>query len=228
MIAHHSIQQFRLAINSLWIFDLQPRSMKAAAQIVPNATLEWDGSNIAAVLDTLGGEHRKSFDALSHDLSGIIPEIANLKLKTVDGSSKFLAFNEKGVSGDVLSFQASDGVLRAVAMLAALHSPQQPNVLVFEEPENGIHPRRQDLLVDRLRQYTKAQSKPVQRQVIITTHSPYLLDSLDPNEVLIVSRNESGTRVEPIANIEHVRHSMEDSSLGEIWHRGSIGGVPNP
>jgi predicted ATPase len=228
LVAHKSVLHFRTALGSTWIFDLQPHAMKWPSQIMALPVLEPDGGNLAGVVDVMRTGYPESFEALRHDLGRVVPEIKDVLLRTVNGGRKAIVFREQGLPSEVFSFQASDGILRTLALLAALHSPEKPRVIVVEEPENGIHPRRLELLVDCLRRYAQSSPDGVQRQVIITTHSPYLVDKLRPEEILVATRDDKGTRVEPIADLERVRKLLEDAPLGEIWHRGSIGGVPSP
>jgi predicted ATPase len=182
----------------------------------------------AAFLDYLKSEHEPSFDALMRDLGSIVPEVRSLPLRTTEGGQKFLAIQESYSPVAVPSFAASEGLLRSLAILAALHDPRRPRFFAFEEPENGVHPRRLEQIVECMRLATQATSTHPQRQIVLATHSPYLLDKVRPEEVLVVTRDEGGTKIGPVANIGSVKSLLEDAPLGELWHRGTIGGVPSP
>jgi predicted ATPase len=226
--AHAGVLLFRSLLGDALFFDLQPRAMKSVAQIVPNPVLATDGGNLAACLDYLKSEHEAAFDLLMRDLRSMVPEVRSLALRAAAGGQKFLAIQESYSPVAVPSLAASDGLLRFLAILAALHDPRWPRFLAFEEPENGLHPRRLEQIVECMRLATQATSTHPQRQVVLATHSPYLLDKVRPEEVLVVTRDEGGTKIGPVADMESVKSLLEDAPLGELWHRGTIGGVPSP
>ena len=93
---------------------------------------------------------------------------------------------------------------------------------MIEEPENSIHPRLLETIVD------LARKAPC--QVIITTHSPYLLDHVKPEEVFVVEKPGLETTVKKLAKTKEVeavkRLLVEGGTLGEAWYSGLIGGTP--
>ncbi len=114
----------------------------------------------------------------------------------------------------------SDGTLRLLAFIVALYSGA--SLVAFEEPENRIHPYLLETLVD------LARKAPC--QVIITTHSPYLLDHVKPEEVYVVEKPGTETIVKKLSKTKEV-HAVkklleEGGTLGEAWYSGLIGGTP--
>ena len=85
----------------------------------------------------------------------------------------------------------STGTLRILALLACLRHPYPPPLLVVEEVENGLDPRTINLLVEEFR----AAINEKKTQIIVTTHSPYLLDLLDLSQIVVVERVEGGQPV---------------------------------
>ena len=225
-VRNRGIVEFRELLSKWWYFDFQPSLMKTASPLAPDPVLAPNGSNLAAVLDNLKNEHPANYRNYEHDLRRIIPEIEDLKLRLIQGGSKYISFTEKNILGEINSLQVSDGVLRACAFLAAVHAPKQPYLLMFEEPENGLHPARLELVVEILRDYARQSWKGVPRQVIITTHAPALMNWLRPEEVQLSEKTPQGVRIAPISDLSIVGRMLEESALGEIWSRGSIGGVP--
>jgi predicted ATPase len=226
-LAHKSIQDFRKTLGSCLFFDLQPQLMRSASPIAPNPVLTTDGSNVASVLDAMHGEEPIRFSKFEQDLFRIVPEIQSVRFKSVQNGSKFMAFRESSLPTETYSFQASDGMLRAAAMLAALHSSQAA-LLAIEEPENGLHPRRLEQFIEVFRDYTRTQPNLLQKQIVATCHSTNILNWIEPEELLIASRNDGGTSFSHVIDIARVRSLMEDAPLGDLWYRGSLGGVPSP
>ena len=85
----------------------------------------------------------------------------------------------------------STGTLRILALLAVLRHPTPPPLLVIEEIENGLDPRTISLVVEEIRSAVESGTT----QVILTTHSPYLLDLLTLSHIVVVERDEEGSPV---------------------------------
>jgi predicted ATPase len=103
-------------------------------------------------------------------------------------------------------------------------SPQSIPLLAVEEIENHIHPHRLEAVLNLLRSLN-SKSRPT--QIILTTHSPQVLDLLKPEEVLIVERDpKRGTSLSRLAEKTDLMPFMTEMSLGEAWLSRMIGGVP--
>ncbi|MCL4396687.1 MAG: ATP-binding protein [Chloroflexi bacterium] len=129
----------------------------------------------------------------------------------------------------------SDGTLRFLALLALAYAPQPPGLVCFEEPENGVHPGRLPFIVDTLRGITERGEDGARRsQVIVNSHSPYLVDLLVPSEMLTATVTRSGrTRFsrlveDLIDNKPALKESLEsgEQTLGELWSQGSLDAKP--
>jgi predicted ATPase len=106
-------------------------------------------------------------------------------------------------------------VLLVLAYLTILHLPEPPRVLLVEEPENGIHPKRLADVLKILRDLIGQQSRT---QVILTTHSPYVLDLFEPGEVSLCQKQQDGSvRVRRLSESDVVDRLGEVFTLGEIW-----------
>jgi predicted ATPase len=107
----------------------------------------------------------------------------------------------------------SNGVLLALTFLALRHTDARR--FLVEEPENGIHPRAMGEVVKGLR----ATASLPGGQVIATTHSPLLLNYVDPTEALVVTRDdEHGVRVTPMTETPWFKERSQDFDLGELWY----------
>ena len=120
----------------------------------------------------------------------------------------------EGASG-IAATHVSDGVLLVLAFLSLRYLPQPPRLLLIEEPENGVHPSR---LADVVAILKELSSEQPQTQVILTTHSPYLLDMFSPDEVSLCRKEDDGSvSVHRLSESELVRKQLNVFTLGEIW-----------
>jgi predicted ATPase len=119
----------------------------------------------------------------------------------------------------VLARFASDGTLKMLAYLVLLYDPSPPSFIGIEEPENFLHPR----LLPELAEECRAASE--RGQLLITTHSPFFINVLRPEEVRVLYRNEAGyTQAVRAADIRGVPEFMEaGASLGHLWLEGRFG-----
>jgi predicted ATPase len=111
----------------------------------------------------------------------------------------------------------STGTLRVLALLACLRHPDPPPLLVVEEIENGLDPRTMHLLVEEFRASMEAKTT----QILVTTHSPYLLDLLDLSHIVVVERiDDEPTFVRPDA--QRLENWAKSFSPGRLYTMGRL------
>lgn len=211
--------------------------MRAGVVLLPNfKRISSDLSDIALLINHLNQNYRSTFyQKLLEDLKNITGEF---DLITTPPSQNPGEIEMRFFAGDVgfSPWEVSDGILLFTAILAILHQPNPPKVILLEEPENGIHPRR---IIEIYRLITKlAEEKEV--QFFITTHSPILLNqfSESPECVWVFDK------VDGISQIKNLKKDILDprtqqliemgvenpgdltDDLGENWMLGLIDGVP--
>lgn len=148
------------------------------------------GANLADILKSFLDIDPDGFDSLLQSLQYIVPYAANLRpdvVKDLVETRSLIQLTERfGTGRDVplSGWVLSGGTLRIMALLAALRHPAGPSVLFIEELENGLDPRAIGFVIDEIRNATMYDDK----QVILTTHSPYLLDKLALKHIVMVER----------------------------------------
>lgn len=198
--------------------------------------LSWDLSELPVLINSMQNAFPENYKKLCDDLFEFTQDF-KLVTSPSSGREGFITLNF--FNSQMTSFsvnEVSEGILLFTAILAILHQPNPPKVILLEEPENGIHPRR---IVEIYRLITKlAQEKNV--QFFITTHSPILLNqfSQDPECVWVFDKEDG---ISKIQNLHHdileprrkklLEMGIEDPSdltndLGENWLLGLIDGVP--
>ena len=194
--------------------------------------MEASGFGLAQCLDDILGFDRNRFIALEERFKTIFPQVRSIKLMAelayaapIDEPEQVLRLQRaegKGIYFDLVdggtpvsASQVSDGMLLVLAYLTVLYLPQPPRVLLVEEPENGIHPKRLQDVLSILRELVGEQS---QCQVILTTHSPYVVDRFQPEEVSLCQKTADGSiSVRRLSESPAVREQLDVFTLGEIW-----------
>lgn len=175
------------------------------------------GEKLSGYLDTLTVEDRK---ALLEILKSFYPQIVGLRTSTLKGGWKRLIVTERfsdSKEDDIVcetdAGQLNDGLLRILAVMAQVES-KDSSLLLLDEIENGINPQIIEKLVDAL--------VTTKTQVIVTTHSPMILNYLDDDVaregVQFVYKSPQGhTRIRPFFSIKRINKKLEVMGPGEAF-----------
>ena len=127
-----------------------------------------------------------------------------------------LCFQNKKFDKPFFASQVSDGTLKLFAYMLLLHDPSPAPFLCFEEPENGLYHKLLEVLVHEIREHLEREQGS---QFFITTHQPYLVDALSPEEVWILDRGEDGFATVRRASDDPIVRGMveEGAQLGALW-----------
>lgn len=176
------------------------------------------GRNLAAFLDHLLRKDRRRFDQIQAALRDFVPGLEEININTPSPHERAVAVTIEG-GFEIPGQRLSTGVRLLFFFVALAHHPNPPDVVLIEEPENGVHPRRLHDIVALLRRLTTGEltGKPV--QVIMTTHSPYLLDhiKLPDDQVIVFRRETDGRRSATEADAAHLTAFLGEFMLGEVW-----------
>lgn len=201
-----------------------PDKLRSDWNAEPAPVLASDGHNLAAVLNAiLTGPDRQLVIDLERQLNRAIPTLQGFSTPSVTGSGdrraiEFTLVSDKRPLVTIPASHASDGAMLLTAFLTLAYT-DTANVILVEEPENGLHPGRLEVVIDLLRKMTTGEIGNKPRQVILTTHSPLLLNYVDPSEVRVFRRNENGeTTITPMNEVPEIDRLMKTFSPGEIWN----------
>lgn len=187
------------------------------------------GEGLALAVDRLrghdSGKTSPRFQALMRQLNEVYPRIEDVVPVRVQPGRLALTFKERGISDPLGQTNVSDGVLHALAILLAVNPAfRSHGILAVEEPENAVHPWP-------LRRIIQGAQGEASRMLVITTHSPVVVDAIaNPDSLFVVEQtDEDGTTITPARDKEEAIDSiLRDSGkkLGELWTEGGLGGVP--
>lgn len=176
---------FRTFFSDIAIYDFDPKLPKKGMPATGKTDLEEDGSNLAIALKGIieSPQEKRQFRNLIRDL---LPFVEDLTIEKFADKSLLFAVTESYVPGlHVPASLVSDGTVDMVALITALYF-QRRRVIVVEEPERNIHPS----LISRVVQMLKEAAAG--KQIIVTTHNPFVVKYADLDDILLISRNTEG------------------------------------
>ena len=191
-----------------WLtFYLEPREqMRLPNPVKAVQDIGSMGEDLAAFLNTLHGLNKKQFKSIEKSLHTMIPSITGIDVSVNELGEVELDIceGEKRISARVLS----EGTLRILGFLALVGAEEPPTLIGFEEPENGIHPRR----IQRIARFLETRMILQDIQFIVTTHSSLLPDLIPPESLYVCRKVNGNTEIEPF-NMMHI---------GPLWKKSDI------
>ncbi|WP_419918204.1 AAA family ATPase [Candidatus Poriferisocius sp.] len=213
-------------LSSIRVLEPNVDSARWPSRLVFRESIADDADNLSSALYNLYSTAEESFNSLVEELRICLPGLDAIEFLPVGGPGRgvIIALKEKGLTSPIELTYASFGTIRLLALLTALHEPNPPPFTAIEEVDHGLHPYALDVLVDRLRAASR------NTQILITTHSPTLVNRLEPSELVICNRDpKTSASIIPYKNSATLASAQEKSSLplGELWFAGALGGVPD-
>ncbi len=185
----------------------------------PQDRLSNTGGNLANVIRHLSEEHPQRWELILSRLRERVPGIELVTADPMPDGRPLLRIKDGPFAEPVMARFASDGTLKMLAYMALLHDPVPPPLIGIQEPENLLHPR---LLCGLAGDFRVATSST---QIVVATHSPFFLDALQPREVRVLWRDESGyTQCHSLNQNKKVKAFMDiGAQLGDLWTEGQFG-----
>ncbi len=181
--------------------------------------LAGDGANVAEYLIDLRERSPAAFDEVTRALVYVLPYASDVEPKVLDAGiirRSYVQLLEE--TYEIPGWLMSSGSLRVLPLIATLLDPDPPPVLFIEEIENGLDPRTIGLVVDLMR----AAARSGRTQVIATTHSPYLLDMLDLDDVLLCERGKKGPAFSWPANRKEMQVWRDKFMPGRLYTMNAL------
>ncbi len=186
-----------------------------------NRFLKEDGANIAPLLLRLKKEDGECYQRIVDTLRLILPFFSDFELEAENGYM-LLAWRERNSDQVFDVSQASDGMLRIIALVTLLLQPEEilPDVLILDEPELGLHPYAITVVGGLIR----AVSTKI--QVIVATQSTAFVDYFELTDIVVVEREGRDSIFRQQLDTETLAEWLDDYSLSELWEKNVIGGRP--
>ena len=221
---HPRISKFRKFIENWYLSYFTPDAARGMPTSAPQKRLSVHGDNLGNVVQYMRREYASQFETLLTDLAKQIPELCKIDTEETNDKRVLLRFFAKGFDTPFYAQQMSDGTLKVFSYLLLLSSPEPPPLLCIEEPENGIHHRLLNALVAEFR--ACAERTGAYSQIFVTTHQPYLVNELKPEEVWILEKGDDGFSTVRRASADSLVDELvkEDVPLGDLWHGDYLNG----
>ncbi len=215
---HPRISLFRQFIEGWYLSYFTPDAARGLPLAGPQRHLNIHGDNVGNVVQYMEREYPAKFQTVLDCISKKIPGIDKITWdKTKDGRL-LLCFNDKGFEDPFYAQQMSDGTLKVFAYLLLLEDPSPPPFLCIEEPENGLYHKLLETLAAEFRAH--ATGRKGGSQVFVTTHQPYFVDALTPEEVWVLEKGKDGFSTVRRASDDQTVQNMvtEGLPLGGLWY----------
>ena len=189
-----------------------------------NLYLRPDARNLAAFLSLLKLQHAKHYHRIVKTVRLVAPFFGDFLLRPQPYKEDQieLEWTEKGGDVPFKSHLLSDGTLRFICLATILLQPEalQPETILIDEPELGLHPFAINLLASLLRSTSK------NRQIIVSTQSTDLLNEFSSSDVIVADRTEGFTTLQRLDS-RALADWLSEYSLGELWQKNVLGGRPS-
>ena len=213
---HPRISAFRRFIEGWHLSYFTPAAARSLPLAGPQKHLNIQGDNLGNVVQFLEREHPQRFKAVLKEIAGRIPGIDRIDTERTKDGRLLLRFNDRSFQDPFYAQQVSDGTLKVFAYLLLLQDPDPAPFLCIEEPENGLYHKLLETLANEFREHASGSKGS---QVFVTTHQPYFVDALSPEEVWILEKGEDGfSKIRRASDDPTVNNMVEEGlPLGGLW-----------
>jgi predicted ATPase len=210
---------------------------KAAYSDAITPRVEFDGSGLAPTLDYLRNEAPDKFQSLQEMLKRIVPgvrEVGVRRAKVMVNRQRLIEVGGKSISYEesqeiagqevvldmntgkrIPAHAISEGTMLTLGLLTVLMNTNQPNLVLLDDVEQGLHPKAQRDLITVFKEILQDNHN---LQIIFSTHSPYIVDELTPSQVHVLSNANSGfTHSKRLDEHPDVEWAKQTLTTGEFW-----------
>ena len=219
--------EFKDYISKWRYYRLIPAVMKQPNVTIAQQFLTENGENFSSWFMTLQASYPEEFRLIKQVAKDVLLGLEEILTPPTQFGTTYVTTREKHLKQPVALSHMSDGEVVFLALLSLIFAPAEFGAPLFciEEIENHLHPRLLETIVE---VYTQKQSErgPQAAQVILTTHSPYLVDKMSLDDLIVVEKSDGATKCIRPATKKHLRELLEreELGLGELWYSGALGG----
>lgn len=215
---HPRIAAFREFLEGWYLSYFTPDAARGLPMAGPQQRLSIHGDNLANVVQHMERENPNEFEGILRKIAGRVPGIDKIATERSPDGRLLLQFNDRGFVDPFYAQQMSDGTLKLFAYLLLLEDPNPPPLICIEEPENGLYHKLLEILAAEFR--ARATGEKNAPQIFVTTHHPYLVDALAPEEVWVLEKGEDGFATISRVSDDPIVKAMADEGLplGSLWY----------
>jgi predicted ATPase len=213
---HPRISALRRFITGWYLSYLTADATRGVPEAGSQERLSESGDNLPNVIQYLKEQHDDRLKEILKTLSERVPRLEKVESQFMPDGRLLLQIKDAPFEQPILAKFASDGTLKMLAYLTLLYDPDPPQLIGIEEPENHLHPRLLPELAEECRMATE------RTQLMVTTHSPFFVDGLKPEELWVLYRDEQGyTQARRALDMKGIPEFVkEGATLGQLWMEG--------
>ncbi|MBF0144041.1 MAG: AAA family ATPase [Magnetococcales bacterium] len=221
---HPRISAFRRFVEGWYLSYFTPDAARGLPLAGPQKHLNLHGDNLGNVVQFMEREQKERFRSILDRISKRIPGIDRIDTEKTPDGRLLLRFGDRGFQDPFYAQQMSDGTLKVFAYLLLLEDPSPPPFVGIEEPENGLYHKLLETLVGEFREH--ATGRQGGSQIFMTTHQPYLVDALEPDEVWVMEKGKDGFAQIRCAGDEPLVRNLvgQGLPLGGLWYSDYLDG----
>ncbi|NEN93391.1 MAG: AAA family ATPase [Okeania sp. SIO3H1] len=210
---HPRVSALRKFITGWHLSYLTADNTRSIPEAGAQERLSPTGDNLPNVIQYLKEQHPERLEKILDILSCRVPRLEKVAASIMQDGRLLLQIKDAPFATPILAKFASDGTLKMLAYLTVLHDPDPAQLIGIEEPENHLHPR----LLPELAEECRAAS--ANTQLMVTTHSPFFVDGLKPQELWVLYRDKNGyTQAKRTDEMRGIKEFVEEgASLGDLW-----------
>ena len=210
---HPRVSALRRFITGWYLSYLTADNTRSIPEAGPQERLSATGDNLPNVIQYLKEQYPERLQEILNTLSCRIPRLERVDAEMMQDGRLLLQIKDAPFEQPIMAKFASDGTLKMLAYLTVLYDPDPPQLIGIEEPENHLHPRLLPELVEECR------AASANTQLMVTTHSPFFVDGLKPEELWVLYRDEKGyTQAKRTADMGGIKEFIENGALlGSLW-----------
>ncbi|GGA12877.1 AAA family ATPase [Okeania sp. KiyG1] len=210
---HPRVSALRKFITGWHLSYLTADNTRSIPEAGAQERLSPTGDNLPNVVQYLKEQHPERLEKILDILSCRVPRLEKVAASIMQDGRLLLQIKDAPFATPILAKFASDGTLKMLAYLTVLHDPDPAQLIGIEEPENHLHPR----LLPELAEECRAAS--ANTQLMVTTHSPFFVDGLKPQELWVLYRDKNGyTQAKRTDEMRGIKEFVEEgASLGDLW-----------
>ena len=216
------INEFLEFIKSWYLCYFTPDAARRIQAAAPSPYLNRTGDNLNNVARYMYRENPAEFQKILSDIQAKIPDITKIEPVEMINGQMELAFYQKGFEKPFFSQRMSDGTLKLFAYYLMLHEKNPRQLVFIEEPENGLY---HHYLTDLALEMKRSAGSGYNKQIFVTTHSPFFVDALSPDQVWVLDKDKDGfTTAKRASEYPFVRELSEEGvSMGDLWYSKYFG-----
>lgn len=222
MKQYSRIEQFLSFLRSWYLCYFSPDAARQTQTAAPTAHLNRIGSNLNNVAQYMYRENASEFKKILSEIQSKIPNIDRIEPVKMPNGQMVLQFFQDGFNEAFYSPRMSDGTLKLFAYYLLLHEKDPRRLVFIEEPENGLY---HQYLSSLAREMSKSVGTGFTKQLFVTTHSPFFVNALSPEQVWVLKKEDDGfSTAKRASDYDFVREMIEaGAQMGDLWYSKYFG-----